>query len=386
MTKKRRVAAAAAKTGVMAFSAMAVLSATTMEVSASAAAYNVDSQEDYGYSKRYINEYLQENYAFDLTILEEYLEEAVNEPASSAVLARSRSVVAAAPAASSGAIDYINANYNNLGIANVETTLNVRSVPVSGEVIGKLFPNGACEIVEEVDGWYKITSGDVSGYVSGKYLLTDDLAVERAEETIQLNVVVNVNGLNFRTRATTASKVMRVLPRNTIATVVEDNGDWVKISYNGQEGYVYGEHVIIQYNLPLAVTMEEYNASKKPSTSSIRTKLVEYAKQFVGNPYVYGGNSLTNGTDCSGFVKLIMAKFGITTPRTATTQYNAGKKISVAELLPGDLIVYGDSVIEHIGIYIGNGQIIHASNKKTGIKYSKYNYRNIYGCVRFIED
>ncbi len=335
MTKKRIVVAAAAKTGLIAFLAMAVLSATTTEVSASAV---------------------------------------------------SRSVVAAAPVVSTGAIDYINANYRNLGIANVETTLNVRSVPVNGKIIGKLFPNGACEISEEADGWYKITSGDVSGYVSGKYLLTGDLAVEKAQETIQLNVVVNVNGLNFRTGATTASKVMKVLPRNTMATVVEDQGDWLKISYNGQEGYVYGEHVIMQYNLPAAVTMDEYNSSKKPSTSSIRAELVKYAKQFVGNPYVYGGNSLTKGTDCSGFVKLIMAKFGITTPRTATTQYNAGKKISVAELLPGDLIVYGDSVIEHIGIYIGNGQIIHASNKKTGIKYSKYNYRKIYGCVRFIED
>ncbi len=386
MTKKRIVVAVAAKTGLITFSAMAVLSATTTEVSASAATYDVEPQGYYGYSKRYINEYLQKNYAFDLTILDEYLEEVANEPVSSEVFARSRSVVAAAPAVSTGAIDYINANYKNLGIANVETTLNVRSVPVNGEIIGKLFPNGACEISEEVDGWYKITSGDVSGYVSGKYLLTGDLAVEKAQETIQLNVVVNVNGLNFRTGATTASKVMRVLPRNTMATVVEDHGDWLKISYNGQEGYVYGEHVIMQYNLPVAVTMDEYNASKKPSTSSIRAELVEYAKQFVGNPYVYGGNSLTKGTDCSGFVKLIMAKFGITTPRTATTQYNAGKKISVAELLPGDLIVYGDSVIEHIGIYIGNGQIIHASNKKTGIKYSKYNYRKIYGCVRFIED
>ncbi|MBQ9765123.1 MAG: C40 family peptidase [Lachnospiraceae bacterium] len=323
----------------------------------------------------------------DLTMPAEYLEEvaaeAYSEPVSS-TMAKTRSVVA--DTWDNGALDYINANYTNLGIANVDTNLNVRSAPVSGTIIGKMFANGACEITEEVDGWYKITSGDVTGYVSGKYLLTGDEALERANKTIQLNVVVDVNALNFRNGASTSSKIKGVLRKNSVATLVEDLGSWKKISYNGQEGYVYGEHVVMQYNLPVAVTIDEYNSGRSGNSSGIRTQLVEYAKQFVGNPYVYGGNSLTKGTDCSGFVKLIMAKFGITTPRTATTQYNAGKKISVAELLPGDLIVYGDKVIEHIGIYIGDGQIVHASNRKTGIKYSDYNYRKIYGCVRFIED
>lgn len=378
MKKKRK----AVRAGLIAFSAATVFSAAT----STAAAVNIVPQDTVD---KWYNEYLQRDYAFDIKLLEEYINEYASIPvaeSASSIMARSRNIVSDTNV-NSEIIDYINANYDNLGIANVDTTLNVRSNPVSGEIIGKLLPDSACEIEETTEeGWYKITSGDVTGYVSGEYILTGDLATTRAEETIQLNVVVDVNGLNFRKGATTTSKVMKVLPRNTMAEVIEDNGEWLKISYNGTEGYVYGEHVVMQYDLPVAMTIDEYNATKKPAVSSIRTQLVEYAKQFVGYPYVYGGNSLTKGTDCSGFVKLIMAKFGITTPRTATTQYNAGKKISVAELLPGDLIVYGDRVIEHIGIYIGNGQIVHASNKKTGIKYSDYNYRKIYGCVRFIED
>ncbi len=380
--KKKRTAVRA---GLIAFSAVATVLSTATPVLADVAVLPQNSID------KWHNEYLLKNYSFDISLLESYLDEYSAEvmsgtAVSSTLAARSRSVVAAIPSDNEVA-EYLKANYDNLGIANVDTTLNVRSTPVSGKIIGKLFPNSACEIEETTtEGWYKITSGDVTGYVSGEYLLTGESAAERAEEAIQINVVVDVNGLNLRKGATTSSKVMRVLPRNTKAEVVEDNGEWLKISYNGAEGYVYGEHVVMQYELPVAMTIDEYNASKKLAVSGIRTQLVEYAKQFVGYPYVYGGNSLTKGTDCSGFVKLIMAKFGITTPRTATTQYNAGKKISVAELLPGDLIVYGDRVIEHIGIYIGNGQIVHASNKKTGIKYSDYNYRKIYGCVRFIED
>ena len=120
--------------------------------------------------------------------------------------------------------------------------------------------------------------------------------------------------------------------------------------------------------------------------SDLRIEMANFAQQFVGYPYVYGGNSLTKGTDCSGFTYLIYQHFGISIPRTATTQYNFGKKISVSELKPGDLIIYGESQIEHVGMYIGNGQIVHASSARTGIKYSQMYYRNIIGCVRILND
>lgn len=289
-----------------------------------------------------------------------------------------------AVAANEQAVDYIRKNYTNLGIANVNTTLNVRVSPVNGKIIGRIPAGGACEVLETADGWFKVKSGKVEGYVSANYLLTGDLAIERAAKELSETATVNVAGLNMRKSASTSAKVITVLKRNTVVKVLEDLGEWLKISYNNMTGYVYSKYTESEYQLAEALTMDEIKYGTE--VSDLRERVVAYAKQFVGNPYVYGGNSLTHGTDCSGFVKLIMAHFGITTPRTATTQYNAGRKISVAELLPGDLIVYGDRRIEHIAIYIGDGQVVHASNAKTGIKYSKYNYRNIYGCVRFIEN
>ena len=317
--------------------------------------------------------------------LTEYLKEQQSAESAANVSITERSIPTVETVATNAqALKFINENYKNLGIANVNTTLNVRVSPVNGKVIGRIPAGGACEVLEETNGWFKIKSGEVEGYVSGNYLLTGDLAIERAVKELSSIATVNVSGLNMRKSASTSSAVVKVLRRNTAVKVLEDLGEWLKITHNNSTGYIYAKHTEQEYKLTEALTMDEIRYGKE--VSDIREQVVAYAKQFVGNPYVYGGNSLTKGTDCSGFVKLIMAHFGITTPRTATTQYNAGKKISVAELLPGDLIVYGDRVIEHIGIYIGNGQIVHASNKKTGIKYSDYNYRKIWGCVRFIED
>lgn len=315
--------------------------------------------------------------------LNEYLEEQQRNVISAGIESRNIPTVEAV-ATNAQAIAYINENYTNLGIANVNTSLNVRISPVNGKIIGRIPAGGACEVLEESDGWFKIRSGQVEGYVSGNYLLTGSLAVERAVKELSAIATVNVSGLNMRKGASTSAGIIRVLRKNTVVNVLEDLGEWIKISHNNNIGYVYAKYTKQEYKLREALTLDEIKYGKE--ISDIREQVVAYAKQFVGNPYVYGGNSLTKGTDCSGFVKLIMAHFGITTPRTATTQYNAGKKISVAELLPGDLIVYGDKQIEHIAIYIGDGQVIHASNVKTGIKYSKYNYRKIWGCVRFIED
>lgn len=317
--------------------------------------------------------------------LTEYLEEQQSaESAVSASLTERSIPTVEAVATNAQALKFINENYKNLGIANVNTSLNVRVSPVNGKVIGRIPAGGACEVLEETNGWFKIKSGEVEGYVSGNYLLTGNLAIERAVKELSSIATVNVSGLNMRKSASTSSGVVKVLKRNTAVKVLKDLGEWLKITHNNSTGYVYAKYTEQEYKLAEALTMDEIKYGKE--VSDLREQVVAYAKQFVGNPYVYGGNSLTKGTDCSGFVKLIMAHFGITTPRTATTQYNAGKKISVAELLPGDLIVYGDKQIEHIAIYIGDGQVVHASNVKTGIKYSKYNYRKIWGCVRFIED
>ena len=116
--------------------------------------------------------------------------------------------------------------------------------------------------------------------------------------------------------------------------------------------------------------------------SDVRVDLVQYAKQFVGNPYVWGGTSLTNGADCSGFTMSIYKKYGVSLPHHAASQAQLGTKVSLGEAKPGDLVFYAkNGSINHVAIYIGNGQVIHASSPKTGIKISGVNYRTP-ACVR----
>lgn len=120
--------------------------------------------------------------------------------------------------------------------------------------------------------------------------------------------------------------------------------------------------------------------------SATRTAIVAYAKQFLGNPYVYGGTSLTNGADCSGFTQEVFAHFGITTGRSSRDQAAKGKEISLSAIQPGDLLFYASgSYINHVAIYIGNGQIIHSSNPTTGITITKYNYRTPCKAVTFLD-
>ncbi len=274
--------------------------------------------------------------------------------------------------------------YENLGIANVEDSLNIRETPVDGQVVGRLLKDGACEIISEENGWCYIESGEISGYVSSEYLLTGDEALVRAWEVMTNVATVTADALYLREAPTTESGYIELLGNSEKLEVVEELAGWAKVVVDSTEGYVSSDYITVSQELQTAVTLSQLLYGM--DVSDLRVQMVEFAQQFVGYPYVYGGNSLTKGTDCSGFTNLIYAHFGISIPRTATTQYNFGTKISVSELKPGDLIIYGEYQIEHVGMYIGNGRIVHASNARTGIKYSDMYYRNIIGCVRMIQD
>ena len=168
---------------------------------------------------------------------------------------------------------------------------------------------------------------------------------------------------------------------------VETGADgWVKISIDGEDAYVSQEFVTVEEKLDTAITMTELLYGQ--GVSDVRVDLVEYAKQFVGNPYVWGGTSLTKGADCSGFVLAVFKKYGIALSHSSRAQANEGTKISASDLKPGDLIFYGNGKgnINHVAIYIGGGQVIHASSPKTGIKISSYKYRTPVKCVRVIQD
>lgn len=278
--------------------------------------------------------------------------------------------------------------YTNIGIAEVESgNLNVRAIPsTDGKLVGKMPKDAACEVLELLDGWAHIQSGEVEGYVSTDYLLVGPDAKLRAQELVRTVAVSNVDGLNVRDEADTSSAVMTQVLKGEELDFVDDLGDWIQVSLDGEDAYVAAEFVTVEEKLDTAITMTELLYGQ--GVSDVRVDLVEYAKQFLGNPYVWGGTSLTKGADCSGFVLSVFKKYGVKLSHSSRAQANEGTKISASELLPGDLVFYANSsgTINHVAIYIGGGQVIHASNPKSGIKINKYNYRTPKKCVRVLYD
>lgn len=273
--------------------------------------------------------------------------------------------------------------YTNLGIAHVDNHLNIRQEPnENGKLIGKLPKDAACEILEiDENGWAHIKSGKVDGYCSTEFLYLGDAAIARGQEVASMIAIVNTQTLKVRGEPNTESIVITLIPQEEELEVVEimDNG-WIKFLLDDEEAYVSGDYVDVEERLEKAVTLTELKYGQ--GVSDVRVDMVQYAKQFVGNPYVWGGASLTNGTDCSGFTMSIYKKYGISLPHHAASQAQLGTKIDISSAQPGDLIFYAkNGSINHVAMYIGNGQVIHASSPKTGIKISIWNYRTP-ACIR----
>jgi cell wall-associated NlpC family hydrolase len=266
--------------------------------------------------------------------------------------------------------------YTNLGIAQVdEGNLNIRVAPgTDSSLVGKLPNNAGCEILD-VDGeWTHISSGEVEGYVKSEYLLTGDDALSKAAEVKQTIATVTTTTLYVREEPSTESTIITSMPNGEELEVIEVLDGWVKINVDSDEGYVSADYVDISTDLKKAMTMTEVRFGQ--GVSDVRVDLVSYATQFVGNPYVWGGTSLTRGADCSGFVLAVFSKYGISLPHSSSGQSGYGTKISASQAQPGDLFFYGNGKrINHVAIYIGNGQVVHASSPKSGIKISSAYYR-----------
>lgn len=274
--------------------------------------------------------------------------------------------------------------YTNLGIANVENNLNVRQQPdESGKLVGKMPKDSACEVLETADNWAHIQSGEVEGYVCMDYLFTGVEAKLKAMEVIRTVAVVNVDGLRIRKGPSVDSEVMTQVPEGAELEYAETVDGWHKVLIDGQEAYVSAEYADVTESLNTAITLTELLYGQ--GVSDVRVDLVEYSKQFLGNPYVWGGTSLTKGADCSGFVVSIFKNFGVKLSHSSRAQANEGTKISMDKAQPGDLIFYG-SPIDHVAIYIGGGKVIHASSPTTGIIISKYNYRTPVKVVKVLKD
>ena len=276
--------------------------------------------------------------------------------------------------------------YTNLGIAQADGNINVREVPgTEAEIVGKLPNNAGCEIIGTDGDWTQIESGKVKGYVKSEYLLTGEAAIAKAQEVKQTVATVTTTTLYVRDETNTDSHVITMMPEGEELEVLEVLDGWVKINVDSDEGYVSSDYVSIATELPKAQTMTEVRYGQ--GVSDVRVSLVSYATQFVGNPYVWGGTSLTRGADCSGFVMSVFANYGISLPHSSRAQANCGTKISASDAQPGDLFFYGNgSSINHVAIYIGGGRVVHASSPKSGIKISGAYYRTPVKVVRVINN
>ena len=281
-----------------------------------------------------------------------------------------------------------NANwgYTNLGIADGSDNLNIRAIAAEdGRLVGKLPKDAACEVIDMDDTWAHIQSGSVDGYVSRDYLLTGVLAKMKAEELATTVATVTTDSLKVRAEPNTESEVITLVPRGEELEVSAVEGDWVRVYLDDDEVFVSGEYVEVTAELGTAITMSELLYGQ--GISDVRVDICQYAKEFLGNPYVWGGTSLTKGADCSGFVLSVFKKYGVSLPHSSRAQANCGTTIKVSEAKPGDLIFYGKGkTINHVAIYIGNGQVIHASNPRTGIRISNVSYRSPFKAVRILQD
>ncbi len=166
-------------------------------------------------------------------------------------------------------------------------------------------------------------------------------------------LITSDNGLNLRAEPSTEAEILVSVPSQYAVDVLETMGDWLKISYSGKVGYISAEFAEVKFGV-------------KPENAAMKAaKIIEYAKQFMGTPYVYGGTSLTKGVDCSGFTYSVFKNFGIGLNRSSRDQISNGTRVSKSELQPGDLVFFntgGNSVISHVGLYIGGGNFIHAAS------------------------
>ena len=273
--------------------------------------------------------------------------------------------------------------YDRPGVSNVSNYLNIRAGAGENEkIIGKLPSYAGCEILEDANGWYKISSGGITGYVKSDYILTGDEAKQAAMNHAELMAIVHADRLNARTEPSTDAKIWTQISENERYHVAEQLDGWVKIEFDESgEGdgddeisaaYVSSEFVEVRYALSEAIKF-----SPTEESASLRSRIVNYAMKFLGNPYVWGGTSLTKGADCSGFTMSVMKNFGISLPHYSGSQAKSGKRIKWSEMRPGDLVFYGNSrgKINHVAMYIGNGQVINAASRRSGIKISTWNYR-----------
>ncbi len=293
--------------------------------------------------------------------------------------------------------------YLNMAFSDTGDYTYIRSAPdENSDWVGKLYQDSAAQVLEYLDGWTKIRSGSAEGYVPSDSLITGEEASQRAKEFEDHTVTVTAYALNVRDGQGTGADI---LTQVSLGETYEVNGEpvdgWYPVKVGEIDGWVSGNYVTEETSYSYGETKEEEEArlaeearraegvqtaetgaagSAVPGGSITGQAVVDYACQFIGNPYVWGGTSLTDGADCSGFVQSVYAHFGVSLPRTTYEMVNSGYAVSYEEALPGDLILYDG----HVGLYMGDGTIVNAMNEADGIGICSATYTNIIAVRRVL--
>lgn len=297
---------------------------------------------------------------------------------------------------------YLTPNFSSIKISKIETGVTV-------------------EVITTLANWSKVKVNNEEGWIPNIVLMeevqtnpeelgteenpeekvdekTDETPEKQAEEPQSNETQINQKGYissnaqaNLRSGPSTSNESLGKLKKHTVITIISEENDWYKVSYNGKEGYISKSLVTIG-EVPEETSSRSGDISRTQelSNNNNSSDVVSVAKQYLGNKYVSGGTSPESGFDCSGFTQYVYNKCGISLSRASSTQANNGTPVDKSELQPGDLLLfhyYGESSIGHVGIYTGNGQFIHAANSKRGVVYdtieSGYYADNYAGARRF---
>jgi len=285
--------------------------------------------------------------------------------------------------------------FDGLVVAQADDYVNVRSLPgEKGKIVGKFYNNSVGDLLGEENGWYHLRSGNVEGYVRADFCVVGEEAAALAQTIGTKLAKVNCDGLYVRKEASAESEILRMVALNDELLVLEETDNWIKVDVEEGFGWVDASYVDLYTEFLYAESKEEEAARlearerarkaaiKKDASDLVITgdnemgvAVAEYAIQFVGNPYVWGGTSLTEGADCSGFVMKVYEEFGVTLPHSSAADRKQGYAVKggLKNAQPGDLICYSG----HVALYIGDGKIVHAASEKSGIKIAKADYRQI---------
>ena len=262
------------------------------------------------------------------------------------------------------------------GTVTTSSAVNFRQeATTQSESKGKLSDGTRVAILDEVDGWFKIAYNGEVGYMSSDYVESQPIMnIECGGAKITTSV------LNMRSGPGTENSTVTKLYEGSVANIIGINNAWFKVQYGGETGYISPDYVsVVPYksnaaaSAPAAVSTSSGTAT---AASGTRQQIIDYAAQFLGCKYVYGGNT-PSGFDCSGYVKYVFKHFGVELTRTSASQYSTSVRIKKSELKIGDLVFFsqtaGSSKVGHVGIYVGGGQFIHAAAPGKGVRYDSLN-------------